>query len=37
MKPYYERDGLTTYHGDCRAILLQRIVGKSNLKYLELS
>lgn len=21
MKPYYERDGITIYHGDCREIL----------------
>lgn len=21
MKPYYDRDGITIYHGDCREIL----------------
>ena len=21
MKPYYEKDGITIYHGDCREIL----------------
>lgn len=21
MKPYYEEDGITIYHGDCREIL----------------
>lgn len=21
MKPYYEQDGITIYHGDCREIL----------------
>lgn len=23
MKPYYEKDGITIYHGDCREILPQ--------------
>lgn len=23
MKPYYEEDGITIYHGDCREVLPQ--------------
>jgi site-specific DNA-methyltransferase (adenine-specific) len=27
MKPYYEQDGITIYHGDCREVLKRHVTG----------
>ena len=31
MKPYYEQDGITIYHGDCRDILPTLETGSIDL------